>query len=149
YYLMRRVIMIKLGEVSRRLMIGLGWGAIFIYINLILNLIGNREATVSIEALLLDISGLLLIGIYFGLAQSIFYIDRIQPLTKTLIHLCGSLILNFILAYFLKWYAFEFSVILSNFIFFVSVYCFFWFSFTIYNKKLVKELNRQLKKSDT
>ncbi|HLR64602.1 MAG TPA: DUF3021 domain-containing protein [Pseudogracilibacillus sp.] len=141
--------MIKLGEVSRRLMIGLGWGAIFIYINLILNLIGNREATVSIEALLLDISGLLLIGIYFGLAQSIFYIDRIQPLTKTLIHLCGALILNFTLAYFLKWYAFEFSVILSNFIFFVSVYCFFWFSFTIYNKKLVKELNRQLKKSDT
>lgn len=141
--------MIKLGEVSRRLMIGLGWGAIFIYINLILNLIGNREATVSIEALLLDISGLLLIGIYFGLAQSIFYIERIQPLTKTLIHLCGALILNFTLAYFLKWYAFEFSVILSNFIFFVSVYCFFWFSFTIYNKKLVKELNRQLKKSDT
>lgn len=140
--------MIKLGEMSRRLMIGFGWGAIFIYVNLILNLLSNREATVSLETLIFDVSGLLLMGIYFGLAQYIFYIDRLQPLTKTIIHLCGALMLNFTLAYLLEWYSFEFSVILNNLIVFVSIYCFFWFSFAAYNKKLVEALNKQLKKSD-
>ncbi|GAA0479749.1 DUF3021 domain-containing protein [Salinibacillus aidingensis] len=123
-------------------MVGIGFAGIYTFVALTFLMIFNVPASVSV--IWVNMLGSIFIGIYFGLASRIFEIQKWSPLKKTIIHLTLSIITYYSVGLAIGWVPLELLPLILSFITFICVYAIFWFSYTLYYKRLETSMNDYL-----
>ncbi|MGM8365005.1 DUF3021 domain-containing protein [Virgibacillus sp. W0181] len=129
-------------EVIKRSMLGIAYGGIFTFIFLTIAMINNLNT--NIPVIWKSMLASFILGIFFGVASFIFEHDNWSPLKKTIIHFSLSIACYFSIALFIGWIPLKVQPILISIIIFIVIYVIFWFSYTIYFKKLEASLNEDL-----
>lgn len=133
-----------IGKVWRQIVAGVAWGGAVTFFALTTLVIFDVES--SVKTVWLNMGASLFIGVYFGLAGTIFTIEQWSPLKKTITHFFLSISVYFLIAFPLGWVTFNIGRIFSSTIIFIAVYTVFWTGFNLYYRKLAASLNETLDK---
>src|SRR5690625_378774 len=133
-------------EMVKRSMTGIAFGGIATFGALTIMKILSIEA--SINEVWMNMSGSLIIGIYFGLSSFIFERNVWSPLKRTIIHYCLSLFVYYCVAIPVGWVPFTPLYLGLGLILFTIIYVIFWLGSYLYYKYEINSLNTYLKDND-
>lgn len=131
-------------EMARRSLIGLGYTAILTFV--ILTIMTLQDIQVPVPTIWKNMSGSMIMGIYFGSASLILDLEEWSPMKKTAVHFLISILIWLPLALWMGWLPLELAPILFGIGMFVIVYLLFWYGSYWYFKRIENQMNHSVKK---